>query len=223
MFRSGLTLVLALSATVLSGQSGDDPAENQITIYTQFEHPPGAGPIEHMKTELDEIMASLGLRFDWRSLEAANGREVMAEILVVSFKGTCRSGDLGPEVSRGGALGWTHISDGEVLPFTDVDCDKIRVLLTSPLASVSSLERERMLGRAMARVLAHEMYHFFTNSTKHAATGIAKAFYSSRELASLHLGFEQAQVREVRAGRLRSLLGAMHRAAAVADLPAGGG
>ena len=221
--RTGLSLMLALSATVLSGQSGDDPAENQITIYTQFQHPPDAELIEPMQTELDEIMASLGLRFDWRSLDTANGHDVMAEILVVNFKGTCQSGDLAPEVSRGGALGWTHISDGEVLPFADVDCDKIRVLLTSPAASVPSLERERMLGRAMARVLAHEMYHFFTNSTKHAASGIAKAFYSSRELASPHLSFEEAQIHEVREGRLRNLRGALRHTAAEADLPAGGG
>ncbi len=220
MSRFGFSLVLALSATVLSGQSGDDPAENQITIYTQFDRQPTAGLLGEMQSELDAIMAPLGLHFGWRSLDAATGREVMAEILVVSFKGTCEASELLPDVSRRGALAWTHVSDGEVLPFSDVNCDKIRKVLETPMASISMPERERLLARALARVVAHEMYHFFTNTTRHASTGVAKAFFSSAELASPRLNFEDAQIREVRQGRLRHLLRAVHLAEAT---PAGGG
>ncbi len=218
MKQFGLLLWLALSATVLSGQSGDESAANQITIYTQFDHAPSAGSIDHMKIELDAIMAPLGLRFDWRSLEGATGHEVLAEIMVLSFKGTCQSNELISNLVRGGPLGWTHVSDGEVLPFADVDCDRIRRLIRSPMAVTPLPERDQVLGRAMARVVAHEMYHFFTNTTKHASKGIAKPVYTAVELACPHLEFEVSQLRQVRRGRLRNLIGAIP-----ATSPAGGG
>jgi hypothetical protein len=223
MYRLLVSVLLALSATVLFGQSGDEPADNLITIYTQYDHPPSAVSLDQMKIELEAIMAPLNLRFGWRPLESASGSDVLAEILVVTFKGTCQTNQtnpLTPGGSRKGALGWTHVSDGEVLPFTDVDCDKIRNLLTFSLASESVPERELMFGRAMARVMAHEMYHFFTNTTKHASTGVAKAFYTAAELACPHLNFEDEQIRQVRKGRLKNLLGTLNRAPAG---PAGGG
>ena len=38
------------------------------------------------------------------------------------------------------------------------------------------------LGRALGRVLAHELYHIFANTTKHARAGIAKSCYTAPEL-----------------------------------------
>jgi hypothetical protein len=37
--------------------------------------------------------------------------------------------------SPAGTLGWTHIADGKIMPFFDVDCDKIREVMTSTLAT----------------------------------------------------------------------------------------
>jgi hypothetical protein len=96
-------------------------------------------------------------------------------------------------------LGSTHIADGRILPFADVDCDRIRELMASSLAPASPQERERLLGHAMARVLAHELYHFLAHTTKHASTGIAKASYTGTELAAGVLRFDEAQLRSVRA------------------------
>jgi len=214
-----LPLWLALPTVTFSGPTGEGTANKEpVTIYTQFAHPPSAVSVEHMKTELDAIMAPLDLHFAWRSLEQVNGHEALFEIVVVSFQGTCRSDQLLPEESPMRALGWTHITDGQVLPFSEVDCDRIRGLMTSPLAAAGPGERARLLGRAMARVLAHELYHFFTNTTNHAHSGIAKACYTGAELAGEQLRFGDAQLRKVRNGRLRELLSDIHHA----DEPAGG-
>jgi hypothetical protein len=219
MRRLMLPLLLALPASAFSGPTAEGaPAPSPVTIYTQFAHPPSAVSVEHMKAELDAIMAPLDLHFAWRSLEQANGHEALFEIVVVSFQGTCRSDGLLPEELPVRALGWTHIADGQVLPFSEVDCDRIRGLMNSPLAAAAPGERARLLGRAMARVLAHELYHFFTNTTNHAHSGIAKACYTGAELAGEQLRFEDAQLRKVRSGRLRELLSDIHRA----DEPAGG-
>jgi len=190
--------LLMLSATTLRSQI-DEPA-GTLTIYTRFAHSPSVLSIGYMKTELDAIMIPFHLRFDWRSLAQASGHEVVAEVVVVSFQGACQADKLAPGGPPAGTLGSTHIADGEILPFADVNCDEIRQVMTAALAVSLPIERESLLGRAMARVLAHELYHFLAHTTKHASTGIAKASYTGAELASNHLRFDEAQLRIVRAG-----------------------
>jgi len=189
-------VLLMISATALLGRM-DRPA-GTLTIYTQFAHPPSALSVGHMHTELDAIMLPFNLRFDWRSLEHSNGSGIAAEIVVVSFRGECRPDTALPARSPVGSLGWTHIVDGEILPFADVDCDTIRELMTSPLAISPPMEREALLGRAMARVIAHELYHLLAHTTRHASYGIAKAYYTGADLASQRLRFDEGQLRAVR-------------------------
>jgi hypothetical protein len=191
-------VLLMLSAIALRGQI-DQPA-GVLTIYTRFASPASALSIGEMRAELDAIMLPFHMRFDWRSLDNASGHEVVAEVVVVSFKGACRVDSVPLWGPPAGTLGWTHIADGEILPFADVDCDKIRELITTPLAVSHPMEREGLLGRAMARVLAHELYHFLAHTTKHASTGIAKASYSGAELASNSLRFDPAQLHMVLGG-----------------------
>jgi len=197
MQHSTLLVLLMLSAMTLRGQI-DEPA-GTLTIYTQFAHPPSTLSIEYMKTELDAVMLPFHLHFDWRSLDHASGHEVVAEIVVIRFQGACQA-DMPARPGRpAGTLGSTHIADGEILPFADVDCDEIRQVMTTALAVSPAVERDILLGRAMARVLAHELYHFLAHTTKHASNGIAKASYTGAELASNHLRFDEAQLRVVRA------------------------
>ena len=169
-----------------------------VTIYTEFARRPSALSVQYMRTELEAIMAPLGLHFDWRPLGDVTGHQVQPELVVVRFQGECQSEARLPLEMKAGPLGWTHVSDGEILSFTNVDCDRIRDLMTSPLVGTVPAERARVLGRAMARVLAHELYHCFTNTDKHSASGIAKASFTGAELAAACLRFEEAQLDALR-------------------------
>ena len=179
--------------------AGPAPA---LTIYTQFANPPTELSVQYMKTELSAIVAPLDMHLDWCSLDKTDGHQVKAELLVVRFKGTCQVNVLPPVPSRAGALGWTHVSDGQILPFTDVDCDRIRQVMESPLIMAIPMERAKLLGRAMARVLAHEIYHFLTNTTGHSTTCIAKSTYSVGELTAQYLRFQLAELEAIRKHRL---------------------
>jgi len=174
-------------------------ASNQVTIYTHFAHPPSQLAFEQMKAELVAVMEPLDRHFDWRSLDQADGHEVATELVVVTFKGECQADWLPPIGPEAGALGWTHVVDGAILPFADVDCNRIRQLMVHPLALALPGERARMLGRAMARVLAHELYHFLLNTAKHAPSGVAKASLTAAELASPHFCFDDAGLHEAQA------------------------
>ena len=185
-------LIFMAPAMVLASQNS--LVSSTVAIYTRFAHAPSTLSVEQMKAELDAIMAPSDLHLDWRDMEQTGNRQPTAELMVVSFKGECQADWLTPTASHDSALGWTHISDGQLLPFTDVDCDRIRHLMRQPLSLAPPPERAKMLGRAMARVLAHELYHYLLHTTRHASSGLAKASYTASELASVYLRFADTQV-----------------------------
>jgi hypothetical protein len=151
-------------------------------------------------------MGPLGLDFTWRDLSRSSGNEVSVELVVVSFKGTCKTDVAMPGFGETGALGWTHMSDGSILPFSDVDCDKISRFIAPEIRSMDHDQRESVFGRAVGRVLAHELYHVFTNTTKHAAWGVAKAFFTSKDLVSDQFEFQEKDTKALRSGKLKVLI-----------------
>lgn len=162
--------------------AGGRPAiSSQITLYTAFQQIPPDAVVEAIQNELDSIMLPAGLLFDWYPLTEAGGR-VSSQLAVVHFKGQCDTQDLRPEWGYPGPLGWTHVSDGEILPFIDVNCEGVRLFTQRSLVGLPLPSREAAYGRAVARVLAHELYHFLANTKGHASGGLAKAAYSAEEL-----------------------------------------
>lgn len=211
-FLSVSVLLLAQAAAGVAAELAEvkEPRAEAapITVYTHFDQECSAVSLEEMKAELSTIMSPIGLSFEWRSLDAARGNEVAVELVVVNFKGKCEMEDMVSSKTEPGALGWTHMSDGDVLPFSDVECDRIRRFINPLVGAKDPERRQAILGRAMGRVLAHEFYHIFTNTTRHASRGVAKAFYSAGELVSEKFEFQSRETGTLRNGRLRQLIGA---------------
>jgi hypothetical protein len=173
-----------------------------IALYTQFQQPHSQAVEAAVRDELDSIMAPIGLGFEWRSLPQTNPNAVSVELAVVTFKGHCDTANLLPiRPIAGGALGWTHVSDGVILPFSDVDCDRLRGFLQRDLMLMPANERDETFGRAIARVLAHELYHIFANTSKHGSCGIGKSAYTAQELLSDEFLFEERESLALRTTR----------------------
>ena len=195
-------LCLALATLPALGQPG---GMAPVTIYTSFQQvtpPPVAGAI---RAEVTSIMAPLGLPLEWRSLATATGDEVSATLAVVTFRGDCTA-DVLTDAGSGGALGWTHVTDGVVLPFTEVDCGRIRGFLRRELLRVDPRERDRDLARAVGRVTAHELYHVFAGTRHHGSGGVAEPVYTQRELMANEFRFEDREFQTLRAGMLPALI-----------------
>jgi|ERR1035437_1212537 hypothetical protein len=187
-----LLLCLALAALPAFGeQPGATLAP--IAIYTQFQQEPPAAVLDALQNEVESIMSPMGLHFEWRSLPSASGSEVSIELAVVNFKGRCDIAGLPPDSTNPGPLGWTHVSDGVILPFADVDCESLRGFLGKELLKVRAAERKTSFGRALGRVLAHELYHIFANTLRHGADGVGKPAYTVRELLSTDFRFEEKE------------------------------
>ena len=204
-----LRVVLSCLALAALPAAGDERlVELPAVLYTTFQRSTPVTVRHALEDEVDAIMGPLGRHFAWRSVSGVDGREVSSELAVLTFKGSCNVEGLMLKEVHPGALGWTHVSDGAILPFADIDCDRVRLFVQKELLFRKPAEREELFGRALGRVVAHELYHIFANTNHHAHDGVAKAAYTVIELLSDDFEFEEAQENS-----LRSSVPPKHRAA----------
>jgi hypothetical protein len=202
-----LALILAGSGVCPADQPAPDGWQRPtVTIYTQFQSNPPGYVLEALRREVSSVLGPIGVHFDWRSLDDPRANQPVAELVVIKFKGRCQAVEGLAGAMQAGALGWTHISDGDMLPFSDIDCDRTWRFVQPALVGSEEEQQNRIFGRALGRVLAHELYHIFANTTKHAGEGLAKACYTSDELLSAQFHFSDREFKMIRGGKLRNLL-----------------
>jgi hypothetical protein len=187
-----------------------DVCTPQVTLYTDFKKEHSELSFEAMKEEVAATLAMTGLQLQWRSL--SQPESTSGELAVVTFTGKCRMNDVLLPHSESGPLGWTYIEDGHTSPFSKVDCDRIREFINPLVAGAGRDDREALLGRALGRVLVHELYHVFSDSRRHASRGLRKAFFTARDLLRDHPRLDEKDVNTLRQGKLRRLFERKQRA-----------
>jgi hypothetical protein len=181
-----LTVLAASLAVIVSGHK--HPA---IGVYIDFDAVPSQRSVEEMKREAGKIMDSAGYMLDWRALKQNQGKEAFSNVVVVKFHGKCRLEYPLPVASEEEVtLASTLVDRGHVLPFSDVQCDQVRKAL--PYAA--SPDRQKAFGLALGRVVAHELYHFLADKTRHAAAGLAAASHDWMELVSGTSSFRESDL-----------------------------
>lgn len=177
-------LRLAFVAAVLAASLH---ARDGVAVYLDFEHRASEKSVAAMKREVNELMSPAGLRLHWRTLKENRGDEPFSNLVVVKLRGVCRvrwsfsSRDTGEVMT----LGTTRRAGSRVLPYSEVDCDSVR----EAVARSRVPQRESTLGRALGRVLAHELYHVLARTTRHAREGIAKSMQSWHDLVGKRAAF----------------------------------
>jgi hypothetical protein len=155
-----------------------------LTLVFQFDGNPSEKSFLEMKHELGSILKGSGIQVEWRDRHYVGSSEWFANLVVVKFRGVCKM-DAGVDRDTGsGPLAFTYLSDGAILPFSEVECDRVRSSLRNVMSRHDYLHSEAVFGRAMARVLAHELYHVLAGTAFHSATGVAQRALSGSELVS---------------------------------------
>ena len=187
-FRSSTLLVLCALACANSGSAAKAP----LGVYYSFDAPAPAALLDEMQSELTRILAPSGLSADWRaSDEPRRHGEDFPGLVVFRFSGHCTVDDFEGDAPNpaGQALAETDIINGHVLPFAKVDCDRVRALIAPTLKRMPRDWQTETLGRALARVGAHEIYHMLTGVEEHASRGIFQAGHSRRDLTATTFSF----------------------------------
>jgi hypothetical protein len=145
-----------------------------------------------MGREAAHILKQSGVSLRWRL--GIPAQSVSGTLVVVKLEGHCDM-DGAPAYLVPGPLGWSHEVDGTMLPFSNLACDNLRGAVESAIATGGNHVRGNvLLGRAMGRVLAHELYHIVADTSVHGHDGVAQSAFTPRQLTSgpLELGAFEA-------------------------------
>lgn len=175
-----------------------DPPRATLAVIMDFQDPYSSVLLEAMERELERIMAPSNLRLEWRFYEDSLGKEVFHSLAVVRFKGRCRTGESPARPDARSALGLTHITGDAILPYADVHCDQVRKLVLPEIRSESYVRAEVRLGRALGRVVAHELYHILARTTRHGDSGLAKSVLTPQDLLLHEFTFQEPEAERIR-------------------------
>ena len=165
-----------------------------ITIVLDFQGPRSEQSVAEMKREFAGIMKDSTLRFDFRWRSQAS-EEALTDLVLVRFTGKCVLEPVGYLYDERGPMAFTYSTDGIVQPFSEVACDKVTSAVRSAMAGSDFANADILLGRALGRVLAHEVVHMLSKSGAHGRTGLAKTALSGSQLIApeLRLGPEDVE------------------------------
>jgi hypothetical protein len=175
------------------GSGRESPGE-PYTVLVLPDQPYSAVALEEMGREASSILKRSGISL---RLHIGYTNEVFdGTLVVVNLRGTCDMEE-GPPAVRRGPLGWTHSVNGKLLPFAELACEPIRGAVESALPGQDASRANTILGRAMGRVLAHELYHIAGETFKHGHDGVAQAALSPEDLISNHLELDRGDVETI--------------------------
>jgi hypothetical protein len=179
----GSCLFPAGGATRWIQNSGAPP---RVGVFLDFEQHASLQTIRAMQREVTTILGATGAEFTWLALNRDTQAETFDELAVLRFDGSCEA----PEASAGDAphgmaLGSTEMSDGEVSPYSSIQCDKLARCLRPALGEPGA-GSEALFARALGRVVAHELYHILAKTREHTRTGVTAAFQTPYDLLRDH-------------------------------------
>jgi len=167
-----------------------------LTIVLEFQGPHSDRSIDEMKHELENVMKDTGLTFDWRTRSQAKG-ESFPNLVVVRFKGKCVLEPVAYLYDERGPLAFTYSTDGEIQPFSEVACDRVVAAARSAMSGGDFAHADLLLGRALGRVVAHELVHILTKSAEHGREGVAQPALSGLRLIAPEMHLSPADLERI--------------------------
>jgi predicted nucleotidyltransferase len=181
--RFAAVLGLLIAGPILSIR-GAVPAGSRLTVLLDFEGRETSVALNKLQRELQSILGSTGFTLDLQLKKQVPPRTEFSELVVFKMKGHCSAGPfpIAALSDERGALAMTYSSDGELLPFGEVECDRVRTALERVFGRNAVSLHQSEYSIALARVMAHEIYHMLGNSKEHTKEGLTKHSLSSRDL-----------------------------------------
>lgn len=164
-----------------------------LTVVLNFKGSYSTTVIGEMETETARILGSSGVRLHWSTLGAGS---FDTDLVVMTFTGSCRFGV--PKPPQSSPLAATLIVSGRITPFGQVYCDRVVGAARSAMSAGQYSGGERLTGRALGRVVAHELFHMLTGSRRHGLQGVEQPALTGEELISDTLSLSMMDTYRVR-------------------------
>jgi hypothetical protein len=179
------------------------PATPDVTVVLDIKgsFPPGA--LRQMQSEAENIIGAAGIELGWRMRDDVSGG-TFHDLVVLTFKGACVLDPIPFLHDELGPYAFTRVSNGEVQPFGVVDCARVVNSVKGAMFGNDYSKSDLLMGRALGRVVAHELVHMLTKSGRHAPEGVYKASLSGKQLISASLPLTALDIDRLRRERART-------------------
>jgi hypothetical protein len=187
---------LGLSTSSFAAQAEKTKPAKTVTLVVAFEGGQAQPEVvAALKSELAEIWRGEAVKLDWRPVESVQPGDTFSDLVMVHFKGDCHLHPLQPFLidergPQGSALAYSPTVDGEVQPFSSVLCDRIERSVQSAMKPNQRKTASKLYGRALGRVLSHELYHILNQTREHEEQGLAKRSLTGQQLIAPKFRFD---------------------------------
>jgi predicted nucleotidyltransferase len=161
-------------------------ATRRVTVLVNFEKPHSEVSVKALQHELTELLEPVGVTVDLMLKSDIPKNPEFSELAVFEMKGSCsmsntpRSFDDLPD--ERGPLAMSYTSDGQVLHFGEVECDRVRQCLQRITGRSEPEKHQAAYGKALGIVIVHELYHMIAGAKGHTKGGLTKESLSAEEL-----------------------------------------
>lgn len=155
---------------------------------------------EAMSRELAALLRPAGIDVNFQPEAPVNFVGRADAVVVVEFRSGSRS-PLG--AARLGSLGWISRVDGEFQPLVVIDAQMTASYVAKVYHPHERALNVQGLGMALARVLMHELIHYFTGSAEHGVSPLFSETVSPYVLIAPGVGLEPEEVCAVREGMVQ--------------------
>ena len=179
------------------------PAEPvPLTVVLKFEANRSASPAAMlaMEDEAEKILSPAGIKVDWRMQRDLAEHAEFGRMVEFEMKGRCSIHTFPVLYDERGPLATTFSSDGRLLPFGTVECDRVRESIRRVNAAFAYRMTDAALGRALGRVMAHEVYHMIAGTKEHTREGLSRPSLGGSELLRPGAALEPEAYEEMRNG-----------------------
>jgi hypothetical protein len=177
--------------------------EKKLVIFLISDSALAPAASSEMKQELSHLLQPAAIHVEWQDPAVDRDAAENDYSALVRLRGSCHptvpSTRFEHAVSGPFTLASSAVSDGVVLPFGDIDCAALNFFLGPSLWKESGPVQEFVYARAIARLMAHELYHVIGQTHDHAHSGVAESSFTVAELLSDNFEFTETTLSELHA------------------------
>jgi hypothetical protein len=161
-------------------------ATQKVTVLVNFQKPHSAVSVEAFRQELKDLLEPAGVTVELMLRSELGNYPEFSELVVFEMKGSCSmdAASMPPEPTydERGPLAKSYSSEGQILHFGEVECDRVRQCLQRVMGRGQSQKDQAPFGTALGIVVAHELYHMIAGEKAHTKSGLTKESLSARDL-----------------------------------------